>query len=135
MPVRSKFKDSVVYPLGEYPARLISVDEGETGEFGPTWLWTFRLAEPKYNGAEITAISSQTYSTRSKAYRWAVALGHPPKTDLDASQIENAPCFLALVVETDDEGVEYNRIQAIRPAKGGQVPIMPPPPPDDDFTF
>ena len=139
MSVRSKYREQTVYPMGEYKAKLVSVDEGEPGEFGPVWKWTFALTEPQYNGAEITAISSQTYSNRSKAYKWATSLGHPAKTDFDASQIEGRNCRLALIVEKDDDGTEYNKIQAIGRATKTQTqaPLPPPeaPPEEDDFPF
>jgi len=139
MPVRSKYREQIVYPMGQYKATLVSVDEGEPGDYGPVWKWTFLLSEPQYNGAEITAISSQTYSNRSKAYKWAVSLGHPPQTDFNASVIEGRHCRLALIVERDDDGTEYNKIQAIGvPTKAQtQAPLPPPeaPPEEDDFPF
>ena len=111
MTVKQQLKRIEIVPADEYEVVLVSVDEGEAGEHGPMWIWSFGISSGEYADVEITGVSSQTYSTYpSKSYKWAIAIGHPREVDFDASLIEGLPCRLSISVEEKPDAGERNRI-------------------------
>lgn len=129
MTVKQQLKRIEIVPADEYEVVLVSVDEGEAGEHGPMWIWSFGISSGEYADVEITGVSSQTYSTYpSKSYKWAIAIGHPREVDFDASLIEGLPCRLSISVEEKPDAGERNRItDVLAPTKAqlGAVASVP----------
>ena len=127
MTVTQTLKRIEVIPEDKYEAVLFSVDESQKeGEHGPMWFWSFMISSGEYEGVEVTAISSQTYSTYpSKSYKWAMTLGHPADIDFDAELIQNRPCRIRVIVVEKDGG-ERNRVEAVGAPTKAQLEAEPP---------
>jgi len=124
MSVTAEYKEIMVIPMGQYAARLNTVEEGEPSQYGPVWRWAFEILDPQYANVQLMGISSHAFSNKSKAYRWAVGLGHPTRTPFNSTLIEGRQCQLAIAVETDDDGDSFNRIHGVLPPDPNQAEVV-----------
>lgn len=64
--------------MGAYEARLIKIVSPEKdGPYGPQYEWYFEVLDPDYEGQEIKAFSSRSFTPNSKARQWVSAIiGH-----------------------------------------------------------
>lgn len=113
MSVTAEYTEIKVIPMGQYTARLNTVEDGEPSQYGPVWRWTFEILDPQHANVQLVGISSHAFSNKSKAYKWALGLGHPARMPFDSSLIEGRQCQLAIAVDTDDEGDSFNRIHGV----------------------
>lgn len=100
---------------GEYSA-VVDAIEDVTGQFGPQLKWTFRLA----GGQPVVGWSSQTFSPKSKLYKWTcAALGRgdlPRDYAFDSDHVLGRLLRLILIVEAGKDG-DFNRISEVLPPK------------------
>lgn len=93
-----------VCPAGMYPATVTSVEPVtvETAEGHKALIrWTVAVELGDGTVAEPDALSSTMFSPRSKARRWAIALGVPAdQKELRASDLVGREC-MAMIVDKD----------------------------------
>jgi len=109
-------------PAGLYPATVTGVERVtvETAE-GPKPLIRWTVAIELEDGvAEPDALSSLLFTPRSKARRWAQALGIPTdQKEVRASDLVGREC-MAMLVEDDQGYVKLGDILPV-PKKGGKA--------------
>jgi len=107
---------------GLYPATVIGVDPVtvDTAE-GPKNLIRWTVAVELENGETATpdALSSLLFTTRSKARKWAIALGVPAEQrEVRASDLVGREC-MAMIIEKDSGDTGLGDIVPV-PRKGGK---------------
>jgi hypothetical protein len=110
-------------PAGLFPAVITAVDPVtvETGE-GPKALvrWVVAIELDDGTVAEPDALSSRMFTPKSKARRWATAVGVPAdQKDLRASDLLGREC-MAMVIEKDGGNTGLGDILPV-PKKGGKA--------------
>ncbi|HEX7024609.1 MAG TPA: hypothetical protein VF187_07310 [Gemmatimonadales bacterium] len=113
---------------GQYLAKVVRLEEGETGEFGPSIKWVFNLAdaktrEPMYDEQgelfEFYAYSSTKMGPRAKARQWAEALlGREIQNGESGAEIAEAVVGRTALVLIGNNEKEFSRILQMAPAKG-----------------
>lgn len=100
---------------GEYPAQVAEIEAVE-GQFGPQLRWKFNTDD----GHTLSAWSSQTFSPKSKLYKWtAAALGGrdiPAGVAFDSDAVIGRRVRLIVVTQAGKEG-DYNRVSEVLPPK------------------
>lgn len=128
MPVEKEYVEILAVPMGEYIAQLSAVEEKDDGPFGPMIRWDFKITEGPHAMTQLTGFSTPRYSNKSKAYKWAINLGHVPRSKFNSSTIVGNFCNLAVSVETDDEGDQFNKILSVTAMPQGTAPQAAPVP-------
>ena len=110
-------------PAGMFPATVTAVEPVtvDTAE-GPKNLirWTVAVELDDGTVAEPDALSSQLFTPRSKARRWAIALGVPPdQKSVSASDLVGREC-MAMIVDKDGGNTGLGDILPM-PKKGGKA--------------
>ena len=119
-------------PSGQYLAKVVDV-QAEEGNWGQYLRIVFELQDGQQAGVNVTGVASARFSSRSKLYKWAKAIfGKPiPKSyNLKTQDLLDRPCILSLDV-IEDDGSEFNRVEAVfpvkrEPAKATQAPAPEP---------
>ena len=127
----------VLLEAGEYPATIGTV-EAEEGQFGPQLKFKFMLDD----GTTLLGWCSRTFNPKTKLYAWSKAAfggGEIPRSyNLDTAHLENKRVRLFVTVEAGRDGMEYNKVNTVLPARRSTPPPVPAPvaayPPDDLFT-
>lgn len=109
-------------PLGTYDAVLTNLqlvaspfDEGKE-----QLEWTFTVRGGEYDGRQLKAYSSLATGPKAKLLLWASALLQRPLQageTLDLNELLNKPCRITVLLRAKENGGEYNRIDAVLPAK------------------
>ena len=109
-------------PAGMYPGTVTAVEPVtvETAE-GPKALIRWTVTVELENGwAEPDALSSQLFTPKSKARKWAIALGVPAEQrEVRASDLVGREC-MAMVIEKDGGNTGLGDILPV-PKKGGKA--------------
>lgn len=99
---------------GLYQGYIESIEEDE-GQYGPQLKYTIVLEE---EGVRLTTWSSQSFSAKSKLYRWAQACfggaAIPKDFVLDTDSLINRPIMVSVTIKETDSG-DFNRIQDLLP--------------------
>jgi hypothetical protein len=107
-------------PVGTYPGILTAVEvvDIDTSEGSKTLVrWTATVTGDDGNDYTIDALSSLNFGKRSKAKRWATALGHDGETLASSEVVGKAALFV--LVEMEDG---YVKLGDIVPAPKGSKP-------------
>lgn len=133
-----------VLPTGEYPASINQIEEVE-GQFGDQLKFEFAIQGGEHDGTTLLGWASKKFSNKSKLYKWtkaAFGADIPPNYDFDSDDLLDRKIVLTVVVNTKDDGSEFNRIETVRPGRGngksdGDNVSPPPPPPlsEDEFPW
>jgi hypothetical protein len=131
-----------VLPTGEYVASIHQIEETE-GQYGSQLKFEFVVEGGENDGTTLLGWASKKFSNKSKLYKWARAAFNadiPTDYTFDSDDLIGRKVVLTVVVDSKDDGTEFNRVDAVRPLKhkksGNGAP--PPPPPDfeeDDIPF
>ena len=127
----------VLLEAGEYPATIGTV-EAEEGQFGPQLKFKFMLDD----GTTLLGWCSRTFNPKTKLYAWSKAAfggGEIPRSyNLDTAHLENKRVRLFVTVEAGRDGMEYNKVNTVLPARRSTLPPVPAPvaayPPSDLFS-
>lgn len=118
MGIQVKQTRYVALPAGEYRARIGEVNQ-ETGKYGPQLRVRFYLLDGEIAGQEVIGWAAATFSPRSKLYKWVQAAfggrAIPEGYDLNTDHVLNKIVVLVLAVKTGEDGLEYNRIDDVKP--------------------
>lgn len=105
-------------PTGEYQA-VISDIVADEGQFGPQVKFTFDVITPGYENAQLVAWTSQSFSPKSKLFRWTqAAFGGrpiPPTWDFDSDKLIGRQVRLVVVAKQGQDGTEFNRVNDVLP--------------------
>lgn len=130
-------------PVGEYLASIEHIEEVE-GQFGDQLKFEFVIEGGEHDGTSLLGWASKKFSTKSKLYKWTkAAFGGadiPIDYTFDSDDLLGRKVILTVVVNTKDDGTEFNRVEAIRPIKqknngGNGAPPPPPAPPREDDSL
>jgi len=103
---------------GEYSAKVAGI-EATDGQFGPQLKWSFGLGDDR----KLSAWTSQTFSPKSKLYKWtAAAFGGweiPSGYVLDTDALLNRPVRVIVTVEAGRDG-PYNKVSEVLPPRRQQ---------------
>ena len=100
---------------GTYAATVRSVAVVD-GQFGQQLEWVLALED---NSTKKTWCS-KSYSQKSKLTRWAAALlGEAPEV-LDTDDLIGKPCRLTILLNTREDGSEFNKVDEILAPRAGQ---------------
>lgn len=78
-------KDFDIVPAGLYPAKLLKI-EASIKKFGPCFDWTFQITQSigkVKQGAQVTGLTSQQLTPKSKMAKWITAFGFNVAIDQD----------------------------------------------------
>jgi hypothetical protein len=108
-------------PTGEYPAKIGAYEMTE-GQFGTQVKTQVKLRfDVTAQGLEDRSIigwAAATFSPKSKLYGWTrAAFGReiPANYDLNLDHLLDRPVVLVLVTKVGDDGLEYNKIDSLKP--------------------
>ena len=112
---------------GLYRGHIELIEEDE-GNYGPQLKYSILLEEP---GVRLTTWSSQSFSTKSKLYRWVKALmggkAIAPNFVLDTNDMLNKPVMVS-VTEKETETGTFNRVDDLLPMPKGKAKAAGHPP-------
>jgi hypothetical protein len=137
-----------VLPTGEYLASVSEIEQ-EDGQFGQQLKFVFEVGSGDFEGVTLWGWTSMKFSNKSKLYKWTkAAFGGadvPQEYTFDSDDLLGRKVVLTVVVNTKDDGSEFNRVDAVKPYRqpktgnGAQAaPPSPPPPPtfeDEEIPF
>lgn len=104
--------------VGTYGAQVESVEVAD-GQFGPQVKIRFALDG---STAVLTGWASQKLCDKSKLGKWTRALTGSIPDQLDIDSLAGLRCQLAVVIETKDDGAQYNKIYDVLPPKAKAKP-------------
>lgn len=119
-----KIKQTIVetLPTGEYPVRIAEI-KLETGQFGDQLRFRFDVMAPGFEDRNLTGWASATFSNKSKLYQWTKAafggVEIPREWTFDSDKLIGRECIAVVLVRTADDGSEFNKIDALKPARNG----------------
>ena len=117
MSIKIKQTHIVVYPVGEYLAKIESIVE-KSGDYGPQVQIAFRLDAGDPDASPLLGWCSQTFSNKSKLYAWTkAAFGGgpiPPDYDFNSDDLIEKLVILTLVIRTREDGTDFNRIDSVK---------------------
>ncbi len=124
MSFRMNVRVEKVLEDGAYDARLVNVEQKET-KFGDRLMWTFEVAG---ENAEVVGFTSQSPSTKAKAYQWAVAIAGEidPKLGWGPEDLIGGECVVALEAAEDAQGTEKNKVVKVKPQKKSKTTAADP---------
>jgi len=129
-----------VLPTGDYPASIGRI-ELEDGQYGQQLKFSFDLLVEEYADRTLLGWASAKFSTKSKLYGWTRAAlgGQPidPAYVLDTDDLIGKKVLLTVLVKQKDDGsgIEFNKIDSVRPYRNGQAPVQQPEPVADAAGF
>ena len=109
---------------GVYDARLVDVEQKET-KYGKGLMWTFEVLR---ENTQVVGFTSMSPSTRAKAYCWARALAGKidPELGWGPEDVVGGECAVALEIAEDAQGVEKNKVVAVKPPRSGKTAVADP---------
>lgn len=141
-----------VIPTGEYPAKIVSIEE-TTGQFGPQLKVKFMLSgAPDIDGTTTSAWYGQTFSPKSKLFALAVAAfggrAIPATYNFNSDDLLNRSVRVVVVEKQKPDGSTFSKVDSVKPAKSANgtpaqaaqaapspVPLPPPEPPAEQIPF
>jgi hypothetical protein len=105
-------------PAGTYPATLAEIEDVET-EFGDSLRWIFDV-EADEETVQLSGITSQKFSLKSKSYEWASALlGEAPDVgdEVDLEELYELPCMVEVKDAHLRDGTDISNIVGVMPEK------------------
>ena len=112
MPLKVKKSKTFHVDEGEYTAIVSGIEEKE-GKHGPYYIWKFMVKGATHDGEPIdskkvivTGLSSDTFSAKSKLYKWAKGCGLD--VEADELDLEDAIKNRVRVYLEDDEDADGN---------------------------
>jgi hypothetical protein len=99
-------------PAGLYKAECLGTEVAEFAK-GEYRKWTFTIQGGKFDGTQITGVSSLVMSPKAKAYDWYSALtGESPQLgdEIDLDSVIGRRVNLNVILEDTDNG-KFNRIR------------------------
>jgi hypothetical protein len=128
-----------VLPTGEYPAKIIKIEEA-TGQYGPQLKWEFELKPIDGKAHKLTGWSSAELSTKTKFYRWVSAAfgvtAFDPTAQLDIDTLIGKPVILSVTRKMDEKGQPFNKVEELYIYKPQATPApapQPSPQPEGDW--
>jgi len=115
-------------PTGEYPAKIGAYEMTE-GQFGAQVKLRFDVTAQGLEDRSIIGWAAATFSPKSKLYGWVrAAFGReiPANYDLNLDHLLDRPVVLVLVTKVGDDGLEYNKIDSLKPAGRNGATGSPP---------
>jgi len=109
-------------PTGDYQCVVGAVAPDE-GQFGPQLQFRFDITAGDMTDRSLMGWCSQKFSPKSKLYKWTRAiLGKdiPRGWALDTDLLLDRPVVATVVVQTREDGSEYNKLTDLRPYRNGQ---------------
>ena len=107
-------------PMGEYPARIVDVNE-TVGQYGRQIVFSFAIDGGAFDGRMLKGWTSATFGRKSKLYSWTrAAFGQeiPEDYDLDTDHLLGRTVRLGIIVRLKAEtGEEFNKIDGVLPVK------------------
>lgn len=97
--------EAVLIPEDVYEAELVSITAktiDSDDEKREVFEWNYKIVEGEYKDTEINALSSQTFTTKSKAFQWYKAMtGNEPHVndEIDLDDLIGSP--VRITVKTD----------------------------------
>lgn len=109
-----------VLPTGDYTATIVGIEPVD-GQFGPQLRFDFMVSDGEHTGATLRSWASAKFSPRSKLYQWTRAAFRgnaiPPSYALNTDDLLNKRVVLSVIVETREDGSEFNKVQGVRPER------------------
>ena len=108
---------------GEYSAIVSNIEEKE-GQHGQYFVWTFLVKGATHDGepidskkVKVTGLTSDTFSTKSKLYKWAKGVGLDVDSDeLDLEDAIRSKCRVYIEDDEDKDGNVWSKIVKVRKA-------------------
>lgn len=135
------YREYAALPTGEYPARIVSVEEVE-GKFGPQLKWTMDLGqvedtEGNEEPRQLTVYTPVDITPKNKLGKLVMATGLELGTDMTEGDFINRRVILSVTRKLSDDGQTYfNRVEEFAriKAKANGKAAKPAVEADDDDT-
>ena len=104
---------TTVLEEGIYEAEFKRTEEVNIPKYGDRIRWVFEVEDEEEGTVEVSGLTSTIFNERSKAYRWAKALGYDERKhgeDFDLDDLAGAKCIVKIENRETGSGATISNV-------------------------